>query len=164
MTDHILLRRAESDDWCAMKKIRNSEFVLAFNCMEKLDDQKLKEMVKQDEANPHVWYIERQSDRKLVGAIYAGEDSLRYGVNSCEISYFLKEEYSGKGYMKEALTLALNKLFEEYDYISARAFQDNHASCHLLEKLGFKQEGILSDAIKGYGNKIHNDCLYVLKK
>ena len=160
----IRLRRARAKDWQAIKPIRNSAFVLAYNCMQELNDKQLEEMVSQDAQSANVWYIERLIDSSLIGAIYAGEDSLRFGVNSCEISYYLGEAYSHQGYMSEALEEVIRQLFERYDCISARAFKDNEASCRLLERLGFQLEGILTQAIRGYGNKVHDDCLYVLKK
>ena len=55
--------------------------------------------------------IVKKETGKLIGMLYVGEDSLRYEVNSKEISYFLRQEESRKGYMKEALSALISYLF-----------------------------------------------------
>lgn len=55
--------------------------------------------------------------------------------------------------MTEALTTFLEYLFREreYDIVSASVFAPNTASCALLHKLGFVQEGVLRRAIRDHG-------------
>ena len=67
--------------------------------------------------------------------------------NTAEIGYDLWHECWGKGYMKEALTTVLESGFHNMGLNRINAFVtlENINSIKLLEKLGFKNEGIYRD-------------------
>ena len=92
------------------------------------------------------------------------EDGLRYGVNSKDLSYFIDESYSRKGYMKEAMQAVLKYLFEEekLECVSCRAFAPNTASRALLRSLGFQENGIIPRCVKGYGDVVFDDVIHTL--
>lgn len=108
--------------------------------------------------------VELKETGKIIGMIYTQEDSLRYGINSKEISYFLRQEQAQKGYMKEALSAWISHLFETENLtcITARSFAPNIASQRLLESLGFQKEGLLRCCVKGFDGIVFDDCLYSL--
>ncbi|KAA0546279.1 GNAT family N-acetyltransferase [Bacillus sp. BGMRC 2118] len=60
------------------------------------------------------------------------------------IGYFIGKEYSGKGYMSEALKLALQIGFEQLQLhrLTAGVNPENTASLRVLEKAGFRTEGL----------------------
>lgn len=64
-----------------------------------------------------------------------------------EIGYDLYPEYWGKGYMKEALTAAIESGFRnlQLNRINAFVALENRRSCHVLTGLNFKNEGIYRD-------------------
>jgi len=70
-----------------------------------------------------------------------------------EVGYSLIPSERGKGYGTEALRILVDYLFitEETDRIQAQTDQDNLASQKILEKTGFKKEGITRKAfhVKG---------------
>jgi RimJ/RimL family protein N-acetyltransferase len=103
---------------------------------------------------------------KIIGVIYTGEDSLRYGVKSKEFSYFLREEEARKGYMKEALAALIDYFFteEKLDCVAARCFAPNVASQRLLESLGFTRDGCVRKCVRGYKDIVFDDCLYSLMR
>ena len=69
--------------------------------------------------------------------------------------------YTGHGYMKEALARILQALFDAgAERVAARAFAPNTASRRLLESLGFRQEGLLRRAVRGFGGVVFDDTLY----
>jgi len=56
-----------------------------------------------------------------------------------ELGYWLGEPHWDKGYMTEAARALVDvaQRTQQYDLIAARALEDNAASLHVLEKLGF---------------------------
>ena len=63
----------------------------------------------------------------------------------CEVGYALLPSLQGKGYAAEALRLALAYAFDDLGLQRIEADIDprNTASCKLVERVGFKQEGLL---------------------
>ena len=108
--------------------------------------------------------MERKDSGKVIGAIFTEEDSIRWGIASMELSYFLGEEYSRQGYMKEALRALIDYLFaiQNLTCVAARSFAPNIASRKLLESLGFHCDGYIPKCVKGCGDVIFDDTLYSL--
>lgn len=99
---------------------------------------------------------------ELVGVISLtpGRDVNRY---SAEVGYFVGEQYWNRGYATEALMLVVN--FAQYRHgfkrLFATVFDFNLASMRVLEKTGFKKEGIMkSSAVKD--DKVIDEHLYGL--
>jgi [ribosomal protein S5]-alanine N-acetyltransferase len=79
----------------------------------------------------------------------AGTVSLRRHVGeerfTAEIGYWLAEPFWGRGIMTEAVRAVVEAAFAEPDFyrIFAPVFSWNAASMRVLEKAGFRREGIL---------------------
>ncbi len=88
-----------------------------------------------------------ESEGKLVGAVSLSKVDLknRHAV----LGYWLGRPYWRKGIMSEAVFLILKFAFEKLklNRIEAKTMAPNIASARLLEKLGFKKEGILRKAV-----------------
>lgn len=87
---------------------------------------------------------------KAVGSIGAFRQE-NIHRQTAELGYYLAEEYWGKGVMTEAVKQLCNKLFAETDIlrIFAEPFSYNIGSRRVLEKAGFRLEGILkNNAVK----------------
>lgn len=71
--------------------------------------------------------------------------------------------YWNKGYGTEAMSLLLDYAFKHRNLrrIEALVLEDNIGSCHMLEKLGYKREGLLRDSVYKYG-EYKNQILYAL--
>ena len=82
---------------------------------------------------------------------------------SAEIGYWLAEEYWGKGIMSIAVEKICKLAFERYDIVRiyASAFRYNQGSQRVLEKAGFKLEGILEKSVYKNG-KMYDSCMYAL--
>ena len=108
--------------------------------------------------------IEHKKDGKVIGEISIEDDSIRWSVASKELSYFISEDYSRQGYMKEALRGLIGYLFETEDLecVAARCFAPNSASLALLKSLGFTQDGYIPRCVKGYKDQIFDDTLHSL--
>lgn len=158
-TKRLILRYAENFDIEDILDFRNSEFVLTYNAMDQADEQ----MILDSLASTIV--MEEKETRKVIGCIFVSEDSLRYETNSRCISYYLSENYALQGFMSEALEALITLLFNQgVELVSARVFKENMASIRLLEKLGFRHEGTLRKAVKGYKNIIYDDCVFSILK
>lgn len=80
---------------------------------------------------------------------------IRSAANSCGIGFKLDESESGKGYMTEALKKVIDYLFSEQKLsrIEVNIMPSNMASIKLVEKLGFRQEGIAYSYLEIAGKK-----------
>ncbi|MGN0818905.1 MAG: GNAT family N-acetyltransferase [Christensenellaceae bacterium] len=101
---------------------------------------------------------------KVVGSIGAFRQGNIY-YRTCEIGYYLAEEYWGKGVMTDAVRRLCEMIFAETDIlrIYAEPFADNSGSRRVLEKAGFKLEGILKNNASKNG-KILDTAIYALTR
>ena len=161
-TKRLILRQPELRDVDAYLQICNSEFVLHYNAMTPCDAERLRQRF--SEPQEDILVIERKSDGKFLGEISVEEDSIRWGVASKELAYWLGEAYSRQGYMKEALHGLITHLFEteNLECMAARCFAPNAASLALLKSLGFHQDGYVPHCVKGYQDQIFDDTLHSL--
>lgn len=90
------------------------------------------------------------ADEKVIGSVGVfRKDNIH--SNTAEIGYYIAQEYWGNGIMTKVIKEVCNYIFENTDIIRifAEPFDYNIASCRVLEKAGFKLEGILrNNAIK----------------
>lgn len=163
-TDRLILRTPVPEDAEAYHKIQNSEFVLRYNAMAPENIEKIKARFQNEPDDMLV--LQNKQTEEMIGAVFIEEDSIRWGIASKELSYFLGEQYARMGYMKEALCAVMDYLFqkEKLQCISARCFAPNVASRNLLESLGFTQNGYIPACVKGYGDVIFDDTLYSIVK
>jgi RimJ/RimL family protein N-acetyltransferase len=91
------------------------------------------------------WVIVRKSDRQPIGT--CGYHRWEKQYFRTEIGYDLGPSFWGQGYMTEAMNTVIRHGFEGMglNRIDALVYVGNHRSARLLQKLGFKQEGILRD-------------------
>ena len=163
-TKRLILRQPQVSDAAAYTAIHNSHFVLRYNAMNPTTPERMAEVFQDPEYLENTVFLEEKETGELIGAIFLEEDSLRYGVASKGISYFLAENHSRKGYMKEAMEVVIAHLFvaEGLECVSARAFTANIASRALLKSLGFREDGIIPRCVKGYGGVIFDDAIHTL--
>jgi len=91
------------------------------------------------------WAIMRKADHRLIGT--CGYHKWVKAHFRAEIGYDLSPDCWGQGYMTEALHAVIYNGFEqmELNRIEALVYVNNHRSLQLLQRLGFKPEGILVD-------------------
>jgi [ribosomal protein S5]-alanine N-acetyltransferase len=86
---------------------------------------------------------------RLTGGISMG--NIRRGVaQSAQIGYWMGEEHAGKGYMGAAIRLMLEHGFGvmRLNRIEAACIPDNERSIRVLEKAGFRREGLLRSYLR----------------
>jgi ribosomal-protein-alanine N-acetyltransferase len=104
------------------------------------------------------WGIVRKKDNSLIGTCgFHCWD----GVNHiAEIGYDLWHECWGQGYMSEALEVVIESGFQNMSLnrIQAYVALENDNSARLLEKIGFKKEGIIRDKHLYHGKYYDHYC------
>lgn len=102
----------------------------------------------------------RRSDGALLGGITL--DNMQAGVSqSCTAGYWMGAAHARQGYMLEALKASVNYTFTQLDIsrIQAGCLPENTASRALLEKSGFKYEGVAQSYLQIAG-RWRNHVLY----
>lgn len=90
---------------------------------------------------PHRYLI--LSDTKQLLGTLCISGIIQGAFQSAHLGYNLFKPHNGQGFMRQALQLALEKVFTELNLhrVEANIQPDNLASIRLVEKLGFKREG-----------------------
>lgn len=95
--------------------------------------------------------INRKND-VVIGGITL--DNIRFGPSQTgNLGYWIGERYSRQGYMKEAIFKLIHYAFVEMDLsrLEAACIPENTASRNLLEKTGFKYEGVAQSYLEVAG-------------
>jgi len=113
-----------------------------------------------------VWAIVDKEKNKVIGSIGLHKDRKRELKNAKMIGYVLSEDYWGKGYATEAAKRVIKYGFEELglEVISVYHYPYNIRSKRVIEKCGFKYEGILRKASVLYDGSIYDDVCYSMTK
>lgn len=85
------------------------------------------------------WTMETKNGKHIGELGFRGPAS----NNSVEIGYGINKEFEGQGYTTEAATSLIEWAFDNEDvlFVEAEADENNAASIHILEKLGFRKYG-----------------------
>jgi len=114
--------------------------------------------IAQDSAVP--LFLERREDRRLLGAITL--DNIRRGPSQAgTIGYWIGAPFARQGFMREALTALVHHAFQVMDLsrIESACLPENTASRGLLEKCGYKYEGVAQSYLQING-RWRNHVLY----
>ena len=109
------------------------------------------------------WGIVLKEEGVLVGTCGFHKWERRYF--RAEIGYDLGHAYWGQGIMSEALREALSFGFDhmELNRVDALVYPENTLSIRILERLGFRQEGVLRDYFYA-GGEFYDHLLFSLLK
>ncbi|MBV0911310.1 GNAT family N-acetyltransferase [Anianabacter salinae] len=105
-------------------------------------------------------FLFRRMDEALVGAITL--DNMRRGpAQSGTLGYWIGEPHARLGYMREAIEAVVHHAFYTLDLsrIEAACLPENTASRGVLEKSGFKYEGVAQSYLQING-RWRNHVLY----
>jgi RimJ/RimL family protein N-acetyltransferase len=107
------------------------------------------------------WAIARRTDDKMIGtcALFSQNAAHR----RAEIGFALASAHWGHGYAQEAVQLVIAQAFDVLDFHRIEADVDprNAGSVRLLERLGFKHEGLLRERWQ-VGGEISDSAIYGL--
>lgn len=173
--EHIFIKRLETSDAAAKldMELRNRDFFQTYVPLREEDfytlDGQLARIRKDDEGkeqNEHYAFgIFLKETSELIGEVTLSEVE-RGPLQSCWIGYYLDKHHNGKGYMTEAVRLAVDYAFNELKLhrIQAGVMPHNIASMKLLEKAGFHREGIAKDLVKINGRWEDHQMLAIVNE
>lgn len=168
-TKRLILRKFSMDDYKAMFTNWASDALVAKNAgwpkHENLEETKKLVQIWVDEYendNTFNWIIVLEEEP--IGSITVINKDL--GNRVCEIGYNIGQKYWNNGYATEAIGGVIDYLFSLnlFDTITAQCFEYNIASSKVLEKNGFKRDGILRNRYIIDGRKINLVDLSLLKE
>lgn len=105
-------------------------------------------------------FLIHREENKVIGAITL--DNIRRGPSQAgTIGYWIGESQARQGYMQEALTALVHYAFEVLDLsrLESACLPENAASRALLEKCGYKYEGVAQSYLQING-RWRNHVLY----
>ncbi len=105
-------------------------------------------------------FLVRRTDLRLLGAITL--DNIRRGPSqSAQVGYWIGPEFARQGFMAEALLASVQHAFSVMDLsrVEAACLPENAASRGLLERAGFKYEGVAQSYLQING-RWRNHVLY----
>ncbi|GIX15638.1 MAG: GCN5 family N-acetyltransferase [Paracoccaceae bacterium] len=105
-------------------------------------------------------FLFRRADDALLGAITL--DNIRRGpAQAASVGYWIGAAHARQGYMTEALTALVHHAFTQMGLsrIEAACLPENRASRGLLERVGFKYEGV-AQAYLQIDGRWRNHVLY----
>jgi ribosomal-protein-alanine N-acetyltransferase len=105
-------------------------------------------------------FLFRRQDQCLLGAITI--DNIQRGPSqSCTMGYWIGAAFARQGYMSEAVKAVVHYAFTELDLsrVQAGCLPENAASRGVLEKSGFKYEGVAQSYLQIAG-RWRNHVLY----
>jgi [ribosomal protein S5]-alanine N-acetyltransferase len=105
-------------------------------------------------------FLIRRADQALLGAITL--DHIRRGPSQTgTIGYWVGQPHARQGYMREAIAALVHHAFAEMDLsrIEAACLPENAASRGVLERCGFKYEGVAQSYLQING-RWRNHVLY----
>ena len=114
-SSRLRIRPLQIKDAKIYSGLRNEDFVRKYNVMEVISKEDVEEIIgklKVDEG----WAIEIMADSAFIGTSFKETDSLRFGTGTCEISYWLGQEFANMGYMKEALEAFIKYIFSLFHF------------------------------------------------
>ena len=94
--------------------------------------------------SPDFWAVELREIGRVIGQIYFKQTDPTH-LQTWELGYILSPHYQRQGYMTEAVRALIRQRFADEDIhrIVAHCNPQNIASWKLLEKVGFRREGLL---------------------
>ncbi len=106
------------------------------------------------------WIFEKDNPKQIIGTL-SYRNIVRPIYESCTLGYKMDVDFHNRGYCTEAITATIPLLAKELGIhrFEALILPDNAPSIHMLEKIGFKFEGVLHDKIIINGKRLDH-CMY----
>ncbi|MFD1020979.1 GNAT family N-acetyltransferase [Thalassobacillus hwangdonensis] len=169
-TNRLTLRDIIGDDADFIYKHFSNEKVCEYLYDEEIYTKKeeaielIESYINSEEKGYNRWVLVEKSSQEPIGTCgYFLWDKVN---NIAEIGYDLWHEFWGLGYMKEALTAAIESGFTNMNLnrINAHVALENEKSANTLESLEFKREGIYRDKHLFRGKYYDHYSYSLLKK
>lgn len=142
MTKRVFLRPFQKSDATALYKWGQDDYyqrLAGFGHYQNLAEAEV--AAGQYAARKYSYAICLQSSRQVIGLaeLYERGTNEHELINTKEVGFLIDHDFSGHGYMTEALTLLFDFAFKKLEQteIWAGTFKENQPSQNLLKRLGF---------------------------
>jgi ribosomal-protein-alanine N-acetyltransferase len=162
-TERMILKTGVTEDLSEIVSYfqRNQLFLAPFEPIQPdifYTKAKQREIMKNDslerkeEKSLRLWLFEKSNPQRVIGSIRFS-NVVRGAFQSCFLGYRLDQDCQGRGLMTEALRRSIPLAFHHLHLhrIEANVMPKNMASRRVVEKLGFREEGLASRYLKIYG-------------
>ena len=142
-TPRLLLRRFRPDDAADLAAYLGDPKTYRFEPGEPLDRAQASQRAAEMTASPAFWAIELNAAGKVIGQLYLKQiEPLEH--LTCELGFILSWAYQRQGYGAEAAAALVRQALTVggMHRVVARCNPENAASWKLLEKIGFRREGL----------------------
>lgn len=121
----------------------------------------LRAMARRGQALPFVIIVNDQ----LAGQVTLG-NVVRGSLRSCWVGYWVESQLAGKGIATAAVALAVDHAFGQVRLhrVEATVRPENEASLRVLDKLGFREEGLLRRYLEVDGRWRDHHCLAITRE
>ena len=159
LTDRLRLRPPTASDWASWSEVRRSSrsFLQPWEPTwppDALSRSSFRRRIEQAEreareGSARSFFIVLRDSDEVVGGLTISHIR-RGGAQCASLGYWLGEAHTRKGYMSEALGAAIPFAFTQLKLhrIEAACLPANQASRRLLERLGFREEGLARGYLK----------------
>ena len=162
-TARLTLRPMTTADAESLHAIMSDAEVMAFWDVSEIEDIELTTAIlngqlKQMKARKNAyWAMERTCDNTFVGCCDLSEIDRWH--HRAEVGFIVAKRYWGDGYAQEAMSAVIDHAAQALKLrrLTARTHLGNIRSVRLLEKLGFRHEGLLRGYVDREGER--RDCL-----
>jgi RimJ/RimL family protein N-acetyltransferase len=145
---NVNLRIMEKEDLPLFAEwLNNPEFIGEYNPLRQLSRTEIEKSFEKSSFEQGEFIIEKKDGSKIGYVWYF--TTVHPAVKLVEIGYFMVPSETGKGYCSEAAKIIVDYLFLSKDIVRIQAHTDlrNVASQKVLEKVGFRKEGIIRRSI-----------------
>lgn len=103
---------------------------------------------KMQEDRYYVYGVFLRETNELIGEVSASFIE-RFPAQTCMIGYQLDRHHNGRGLMAEAVRQAVGQFFVKHDFhrLRAEVMPENQGSIRVLEKVGFRKEGLAKKSL-----------------
>jgi len=147
-TDHLIVRRFRTADADDLYEYLSDPQTYVYEPGEPISKELAGATAAEMAASPDFWAIEIAATGKQIGQIYLKQvEPLE--LLTCELGYILNPHFQRMGYASEAAAALVEHAFtvRGMHRICAHGNPDNVASWRLLERIGFRREGLLRQNI-----------------
>lgn len=143
-TSRLIIRAFLPQDARDLYEYLSDPRVYLYEAGEPIDLKQAYDYVSDMANNEHFWAVELKSEHKVIGQLYFSQQEPKH-LMTWELGYRMSPKYQNKGFGSEAAQALVDFGFQELHIHRVVAFchPDNVASWKLLEKIGFRREGLL---------------------
>ena len=148
LTPRLLLRAFAPADAEDLYAYLSKPVIYRFEPGEPVDLAQAGTMAQELASSPDFWAVELQETHRVIGQIYFKHIEPRH-LMTWEVGYILNPQYHRQGYMSEAVAVLVGHGFAHsaIHRVMAHCNPKNTASWKLLERVGFRREGLLRQNI-----------------